>query len=180
MIKNIGKVSKAFIICLFFFFFFSPHHVHPQGWSDIKIRSLPDSSFALIEVDKDGKKMRHLPYRDRNGNIDIDQLIYCLGTLGDDTWLNPEKKEIARRNLEEHYYRLRLNQTKEGMKAPININKAPLKDLVRLPNIGPVTAVKIYKFRVIHGPFQRVEDIKKVEGIGPATFAGIRYYIKVR
>jgi competence ComEA-like helix-hairpin-helix protein len=180
MIKNIGKASKAFVGCLFLFVFFSPHHAHPQGWSDSKIRSLSDSCFALIEVDKDGKKVRHLPYRDRNGNIDIDQLIYCLGTFGDEAWLDSEKKEIARRNLEEHYYRLRLNQTKEGMKVPININKAPLKDLVRLPNIGPVTAVKIYKFRQIHGPFQRVEDIKKVEGIGPATFAGIRYYIKVR
>ena len=180
MVGNIGKVSKAFIISLFFFVFFSPHHARSQGWSDIKIRSLPDSSFALIEFDKDGKKMRHLAYRDRNGNIDIDQLIYCLGTFGDETWLNPEEEEIARRNLEEHYLRFRLNQTKEGIKVSININKAPLKDLVGLPNIGPVTAVKIYKFRVIHGPFQGVEDIKKVGGIGPATFAGIRYYIKVQ
>ncbi len=180
MIKNIEKAPKVFIICLFLFVFFSPHQTHPQGWSDIKIRSLPDSSFALVEVDKRGKKVRHFPYRDRSGNIDIDQLIYCLGTFGDETWVNPEKEEVARRNLEEHYYRLRLNQTKEGMKAPININKAPLKDLVRLPNIGPVTAVKIYRFRATHGPFQRVEDIKKVGGIGPAIFTGIRYYIEVQ
>ena len=180
MIGNIGKLSKVCIICLFLFAFLSPHHAHTRGWSDIKIRSLPDSSFAVIEFDKDGKKVRHLPYRDISGNIDIDQLIYCLGTFGDETWVNPEKEEIARRNLEEHYYRLRLSQTKEGIKAPIDINKAPLKDLVRLPNIGPVTAVKIYKFREIHGPFQRVEDIKKVEGIGPAVFTGIRYYIEVR
>ena len=80
MIRNIGKVSKAFIICLFFSLFFSPHYVHLQGWSDIKVRSLPDSSFALIEVDKDGKKVRRLPFRDRNDNIDIDQLIYCLNS----------------------------------------------------------------------------------------------------
>lgn len=180
MIKNIEKAPKVFIICLFLFVFLSPHHAHPQGWSDIKIRSLPDSSFAVIEFDKDGKKVRHLPYRDRSGNIDIDQLIYCLGTFGDETWLNPEKEEVARRNLEEHYYRLRLDQTKEGMKVPININKAPLRGLVRLPNIGPVTAVKIYEFRATHGPFQRVEDIKKVGGIGPAIFTGIRYYIEVQ
>jgi len=180
MITNIEKAPKVFIVCLFLFVFFSPHQTHPQGWSVIKIRSLPDSSFASVEIDKHGKKIRHLPYRDISGNIDIDQLIYCLGTFGDETWLNPEKEDIARRSLEEHYYRLRLDQTKEGMKAPININKAPLKDLVRLPNIGPVTAVKIYRFRATHGPFQKVEDIKKVGGIGPAIFTGIRYYIKVQ
>jgi len=180
MIKNIGNASKALVVCLFLFVFFSPHHAHSQGWSHDKIKSLPDSSFALIEVEKHRNKVRHLPYRDINGGIDFDELIYCLGTFSDETWLNPENKEIARRNLEEHYYRLRLKQSKEGMKEPININTAPLRDLVRQPNIGPVTAVRIHRFRNAHGPFQRVEDIKKVEGIGPAIFAGIRYYIKIR
>ncbi len=41
-------------------------------------------------------------------------------------------------------------------------------------------AVKIYEFRANQGPFKRVEDIEKVEGIGPAIFASIRYYIRVR
>jgi competence ComEA-like helix-hairpin-helix protein len=119
-------------------------------------------------------------YMDMNGTIDIDQLIYCLGTFADETWIEVKKKEIARRNLEEHYYRFKLKQSREGIKEPININAASLKDLVRLPNIGPVTAVKIYRFRTNHGPFECVEDIKKVEGIGLAIFAGIRYYIGVR
>jgi len=173
----IKKICKAFII---FIFFFSPYQAHCQGWSDIKIKSLPDSSFALIEIDKEGRKVRHLPYRDLSGTIDIDQLIYCLGTFSHETWLEPEKKGIARKILEEHYYRFRLRQSKEEIKEPININTSSLKDLVRLPNIGPVTAVKMYKFRETQGPFQSAEDIKKVEGIGRAIFAGIRYYIKVR
>ncbi len=177
MIKDIGK---TFIISIFFFVFFSFSQAHCQGWSDTKIKSLHDSSFALVEIDKDRKKVRHLPFRDIGGNIDIEQLIYCLGTFSHEKWLIPENKEIARRSLEEHYYSFKLKQTKEGIKEPIDINKASLKDLVRLPNIGPVTAVKIYGFRDTHGPFKKAEDIKKVEGIGPAIFAGIRYYIKVR
>lgn len=177
MVKNTVMVLIAFV---FFLIFFSPYRAHSQEWSDIKIKSLPDSSFALVEIGKDGRKVRHLPYRDMNGTIDIDQLIYCLGVFADETWVEPEKKEIARRNLEEHYYRFRVKQSKEGIKEPIDINTASLKDLVRLPNIGPVTAVKIYKFRANQGPFKRVEDIEKVEGIGPAIFASIRYYIRVR
>jgi len=66
------------------------------------------------------------------------------------------------------------------LQSAININTANLQDLVRLPNIGPVTAVKIFRFRETYGLFKNVEDIKKVEGIGPAIFAGSKYYIKVR
>ncbi|MBW1858308.1 MAG: ComEA family DNA-binding protein [Deltaproteobacteria bacterium] len=94
--------------------------------------------------------------------------------------MNPENIETARKCLEEHYDRLKLNQTKEGIPTAIDINTASLEDLVRLPNIGPVTAVKIYRFRERYGLFKNVEEIKKVEGIGPAIFAGIKHYTKVR
>ena len=174
MMKNIGK---AYIVCILFFIFVSPYCAHSQGWPITKIKSLPDSSFTIIEVKNDGMKLRHFAYRDINGNIGINQLIYCLGTFSNETWLKPENIETARKSLEERYYRFKLNQTKEGIKATININTAHLEDLVRLPNIGPVTAVKMYQFRETHGPFRNVEDIKKVEGIGPAIFAGIKFYI---
>ena len=176
----INKIGKTGIVCLLFFLFFVPYCAHSQGWPATKIKSLPDSSFAMIEMKKDGTKVRHFPYRDISGSIDSNQLIYCLGTFTDETWLGPEKKEIARKSLEEHYYRFKLNQTKEGIQTTININTANLKDLVRLPNIGPVTAVKIYRFRETRGLFKIVEDIKKVEGIGPAIFTGIKYYVTVR
>jgi len=177
MIKSIGK---AYIVCILFFIFVLPYCAYSQGWPVTKIKSLPDSSFTMIEVKKDGIKARHFAYKDLNGNIDIDQLIYCLGTFSNETWLKPENIETARKSLEERYYRFKLNQTKEGIQTAININNASLKDLVRLPNIGPVTAVKIYRFRETHGPFRNVEDIKKVEGIGPAISVGIKYYIEVR
>ena len=175
--KNIGK---AYIVCILFSILVFPYSAYSQQWPITKIQSLPDSSFAISEVTKDGMKVRHCAYRDINGHIDINQVIYCLGTFNTETWLNPESIEPARKCLEEHYYRFKLDQTKEGIPTAININTAILKDLVRLPNIGPVTAVKIYNLRETHGLFKNVEDIQKVEGIGPAIFAGIKYYIKVR
>ena len=177
MIKNIGKV---YIFCILFAIFVFPCRANSQQWPITKIQSLPDSSFALSEVTKDGMKLRHCAYRDTHGHIDINQVIYCLGTLSNETWVNPENIETARKCLEEHYYRFKLNQIKKGIPTAININTASLKDLVRLPNIGPVTAVKIYRFREKNGNFNNVEEVKKVEGIGPAIFAGIKYYIKVR
>lgn len=150
-----------------------------QPWSDFAIRSLPDSSFAIVEIDKKGKKVRHLPYRHKSGLIDSDRLIYCLGAFSNETWVEPKNREIARKHLEEHYYRLRLKQLKEEMTQPVNINRASLKELVRLPGIGPVLAVRVFEYRKAHGVFRNINDIKNVEGIGSSTMAGIRYYIKV-
>ena len=174
------SILKVFVGFMFFsILIFTCHQIHAQGWSDIRIRTLPDSSFALVEYDKYGSKVRHFPYRDANGKIDVDQVIYCLGTFADETWVEPEHKKEAQKQLKEHYQRFKQKLLKEGINEPVDINKASLKDLVRLTNIGPVTAVKIYLYREAKGLFQTIEDIKKVEGIGPAVFAGIRHYIKV-
>ena len=144
MIRNIRKV---YILCILFSIFVFPCCGYSQQWSITEIQSLPDSSFAVIEVAEHGTKVRHFAYRDIHGTIDREQLIFCLGTFNDETWVNPENIEAARKCLEEHYDRLKLNQTKEGIPTAININTASLEDLVRVPNIGPVTAVKIYRFR---------------------------------
>lgn len=157
-----------------------PYYVHARNWDDTTIQSLPDSSFAMVEVKKDGTKVRHLAYKDIQGHIDMSRVIYCLGTFSDEIWICPEKKDIARKRLEEHYNKFRLKQAKEGIETAVNINTAGLKELIRLPGIGPVTAVNIYRFRENHGFFTNIEDVAQVEGIGPAIFAGIKYYITVR
>lgn len=149
-----------------------------QPWSDFAIRSLPDSSFAIVEIDKNENKVRHFPYRDISGRIDFDQLIYCLGTFGNETWVEPRNKEMARKHLEERCYRFKLKQIEEQMTQSVNIKRANLKELVRLPSIGPVLAVRIYEFRKTHAAFQDIDEIKNVDGIGSSTLAGIRYYIK--
>ena len=175
------KKMLALVVCfLIYSVVLAPHPIPAQEWSELTVQSLPDSSFAMVELDKNNYKTRHLPYRDVNGNIDFEQLIYCLGTFSSETWIDTKNREVARKTLEEQYYRFKLDQLKEGIKEPVNINKAKLRELVKLPNIGPVTAVKIYKFRDEHGPLEKIEDIKNVEGIGPSTFNGIRYYITIR
>ncbi|RLC25306.1 MAG: hypothetical protein DRH21_04175, partial [Deltaproteobacteria bacterium] len=39
-----------------------------QGWTDLTIRLLPDSSFAIVESGEAGKNLRHCPHHDLNGN----------------------------------------------------------------------------------------------------------------
>ena len=61
----------------------------------------------------------------------------------------------------------------------VNINTASQTELETLPNIGPVTAQKIIAFREEFGEFSRIEEIKKVSGIGEATFEKFAAYITV-
>ena len=55
----------------------------------------------------------------------------------------------------------------------ININAASAEELQVLPGIGPVYAERIVQYRRDHGPFQRIEDITQVKGIGPKTLEQI-------
>jgi competence protein ComEA len=62
---------------------------------------------------------------------------------------------------------------------PININTATQAELESLPQIGPVTAQKIINYRQVNGPFESIEDIQDVPGIGPKTFEVIKDLITV-
>ncbi len=62
----------------------------------------------------------------------------------------------------------------------ININTAGAKDLENLPGIGPAKAQAIVEFRTKQGPFSKKEDIKKVSGIGDATYSKIESLITVK
>lgn len=149
-----------------------------QGWPEIKARLLSDECFAVIESDA-GTRKRHCPHHDLNGKLDEEQLIYVLGTLDRETWLDPKNKKVAKKHLEKHYNRFKTKVMKKELKAPVNINQAKLTELVMLPLIGPVLAVKIVEYRNRHNMYMTIQDIKKVEGIGQGTFNAIRHYISI-
>ena len=62
---------------------------------------------------------------------------------------------------------------------PVNINTADLALLDTLPGIGPTTAQRIIDYREANGPFQIVDDLLKVPGIGPATLDRLRSLVIV-
>ena len=61
----------------------------------------------------------------------------------------------------------------------ININIATVEELSTLPGIGPTAAQNIFNYRLEHGPFQFIQDIQNVSGIGPATYDEIKDLIMV-
>lgn len=63
--------------------------------------------------------------------------------------------------------------------AAVNINTADKATLISLNGVGEVKAQAIIDYREADGPFRVIEDIMKVKGIGPATFAAIKSGITV-
>lgn len=62
----------------------------------------------------------------------------------------------------------------------LDLNTATAPDLEVLPGIGPVLAARIIAYRSAHGPFQRVEDLLQVEGIGPKLLERLRGQLVVQ
>lgn len=60
----------------------------------------------------------------------------------------------------------------------IDLNAASRSDLLRLPDVGAVRADAILAYRDGHGPFQTVDDLLNVFGIGPATLEQLRPYVR--
>ncbi len=61
----------------------------------------------------------------------------------------------------------------------VNINTAEPWLLEALSGIGPTRAQAIVAYREEHGPFRRVEDLERVDRIGPKTVDRIREFITV-
>jgi competence protein ComEA len=63
--------------------------------------------------------------------------------------------------------------------SPLSLNSATLSQLDTLPGIGPVMANRIFAYRKLNGPFTLIDDLKKVSGIGDATFAEISKLVRI-
>lgn len=60
----------------------------------------------------------------------------------------------------------------------VNINKASVTELAYLPDVGPVIAQRIVAARN-EKPFQSIEELKKIKGIGEKTFEKMKARVKV-
>lgn len=115
-------------------------------------------------------------------------LIFLILALGSAVVLNLSKrwrmsKEVLKiLPLEEEVLAKENRDTQEFIterEEKVDINKAPLKELVSLPGIGPVLAERIIEYRERHKGFKRKEEIMKVKGIGRKKYERIRDKIKV-
>lgn len=63
--------------------------------------------------------------------------------------------------------------------SPLDINTASAEELAGLPGIGEVLAQRIVDYRTANGPFEAVEDLLSVSGIGEKRLAELEGRITV-
>ncbi len=61
--------------------------------------------------------------------------------------------------------------------APLNINTANIEELATLPGIGQTLSSRIVAYRDANGPFNRLEDLLLVKGIGKTKLEELLPYI---
>ena len=171
-IKGLKKIFSG-IVGLFFLFIFILAAL-AEEWSQRYVESLPDSAFAVVEITQDGKKIRHLPHHNHLGEIDIPHLKSALSRIIEVKWINPTNFAKAKTHLEQHYQVYKEKRAKAlGLKGPININKASIKELMQLPHIGEKRAVSIIEYRKTHGSFKTSYELRRIPGIGPKIFKDV-------
>ena len=59
----------------------------------------------------------------------------------------------------------------------VNINTATADQLQLLPGVGPALAGRIIAFREANGPFNKVDELTAVQGIGDKSLEKLRPYV---
>jgi competence protein ComEA len=59
----------------------------------------------------------------------------------------------------------------------IDLDRADVTEITRLPRVGPALAQRLVAWRNDHGPFGRIERVDSVPGIGPSLLAAIRPFV---
>jgi competence protein ComEA len=62
---------------------------------------------------------------------------------------------------------------------PLDLNSAPMNELVELPGIGPKRAEDIIRYRLTRG-FRRKSDLLRIRGIGRRTYARLKALVQVK
>lgn len=62
----------------------------------------------------------------------------------------------------------------------ININTATAPELEQLPGIGPALAHSIIEYREANGPFQSIDDLMNVPGIGPSKLSALQDLVRLQ
>jgi competence ComEA-like helix-hairpin-helix protein len=61
----------------------------------------------------------------------------------------------------------------------LSINQASAEELMSLPGIGAERAAAIVAWREANGPFKKIEELKKVPGLGPQILRRLRGFVEI-
>ena len=126
-----------------------------------------------IEVHIDGKVKNPGVYKIKKGTR-VKDLIDEAGGLLDDA--KTSNLNLARKLKDEEKITIKSYLDKDEEDSKININTASKDMLTSIPGVGSKMADKIIKYRQEH-PFNTIEDLLNITGIGKKKFEEIKLYI---
>ncbi len=145
---------------------------------------LPTSTPGPVQVTVDGAVYEPGTYTLSPGSL-VDDVVHAAG--GPTAAADLERINLARELYDsDHVHVPRFGEvlptvTPYGVSADgrIDINLADAALLETLPGIGPAISQRIIEYREMNGPFETIEQLQKVNGIGPGKFEKIREQIAV-
>ncbi len=66
-----------------------------------------------------------------------------------------------------------------AMEGKVDVNTATVKELQMLPGVGKAIAERIVEYRKTNGPFESVDDLKNVKGIGKAKLDKLKDHVNI-
>lgn len=61
----------------------------------------------------------------------------------------------------------------------VNVNTATTEELQTIRGIGPAIAGRILEYRKEHGPFDKIEDLAKIHGIGESKLQRMKTQVSI-
>ncbi len=142
------------------------HLLVEQGLARIHGKTRPDSQGTPSEtVIEELQDMRSVAMLNRAG----------IWGETDPQLLSEMHKRQREKDQERRDFREKLKTKQTSCDTPLDLNTASTDRLQQLPRIGPVNAAKIVAGR----PYQSVDDLLKIPGIGKKTLAKIRPCVTV-
>ncbi|HEY4243451.1 MAG TPA: helix-hairpin-helix domain-containing protein [Kofleriaceae bacterium] len=65
----------------------------------------------------------------------------------------------------------------KSLTGKVNVNTADFEQLRLLPNVGPMKAERLLKYRQVHGPFRGIVQLRAVKGFGLKTLKELEPFL---
>ncbi|MGD6853694.1 helix-hairpin-helix domain-containing protein [Bacillus infantis] len=205
--RPLAGIGAAFLLILLFYFFLQGNRGDVDPLESLQmeeeLESLPglgeeeegekekEAAPPVIKVDVKGSVRKPGLYEAADGErvADLIQKAGGLTEKADETRINfaqrvgdemviyvPEEGEELS-GATEPAQAISAASEADGM---VNINSAGSEELQDIPGIGPSKAAAIIEYRETEGPFQSLEDLMQISGIGEKTFEKLKSYIKLK
>lgn len=183
VLKRYGWIVAVLVVSLIFF-------ISVQKKDSVSKVSLDQSpvaeqeetaSPAVMMVDVKGEVSKPGVYQVEQG-MRVDDVICMAGGMtseADSTSVNLAQVLVDEMVILVGEMGVVVQEGSSSLSEQLSINQATAEELQTLNGIGPSKADAIIQYREEHGPFQKIEDLLEVPGIGEATLSHLEESIRV-